>query len=390
VFAGRFSSSIGLLGVDIGSRSIKLLQVREHQRRLDVVGAARVDLPARTLEEPEGPEGGAALTQQLQAAITNGGFTGRRCVVSLPRSDVRLQSIRLPSMPDSELHQAAQWEASQRFGFDREALQADYIRTGASLQSGENREEILLVASSHASLQARLAPVMAAGLRPIAVATGFSALARIFSSCYRRESDRGKVRMVVEVGASGSTVMILRGDQIAFAKALAISGHDFSQAVVEHLQLDELAAGELRAARIAALFTDPGAEVSVEAATDRAVFEAVRPLIGDLVKEVVLCLRYYGVTFRGHPPERIVLTGGDGLEPQLDKTLEQACKIPVAFDDELGTLEHLVGQIQAKLHRRPGPAASWAATAGLSARGLAPMKQAKEDKTQAEARRGAA
>jgi type IV pilus assembly protein PilM len=390
VFAGRFSSSIGHLAVDLGSRGIRLLQVREHQRRLHVVGAARVDLPSGTLEEIQKPETSEAVTHQLQAAVTNGGFTGRRCVVSLPRSDVRLQSIRLPSMPEGELRQAALWEASQRFGFDRDAMEADYIRTGATLQSGESREEILLIASSHASLHARLAPVLAAGLRPIAVDTDFSALARIFSRCYRRESDQSKVRMVVEVGASGSTVLILRGDQIAFAKTLAISGHDFNQAVAEHLQMDEVAAAELRAARIAAHVAPQGGEAPVEAATDRAVFEAIRPLMGDLVKEIVLCLRYYGVTFRGHPPGRIILSGGDGLEPQLDATVQQACKIPVAFDDELSTLEHLIGQVQAKLHRRPGPAASWAVAAGLSARGLNRARRLDEEQPQNEARRGAA
>jgi type IV pilus assembly protein PilM len=390
VFAGRFSSSIGLLGVDIGSRGIKLLQVREHHRQLHVVGAARVDTPFRRQGEAPEPEADHALTQQFQAAITNGGFTGRRCVVSLPRSDVRLQSIRLPSMPEPELRQAALWEASQRFGFDREAMEADYIRTGASLQSGETREEILLIASPHASLQARLAPVMAAGLRPVAVDTDFNALARIFSRSCRRESDRGQVRVVVEVGASGSTVMILRGDQIAFAKSITISGHHFNQAVVEHLELDERAAAELRAARIAALVSPDGAETPVEAATDRAVFEAVRPLIGDLVKEVVLCLRYYGVTFRGHPPERIILTGGDGLEPQLDATLQQACKIPVAFDEPPAVLEGLIGEIRGKLHRTPGPAASWAVAAGLSARGLSPARRSEKDEPNMEARRGAA
>ncbi|MDY7108376.1 MAG: type IV pilus assembly protein PilM [Planctomycetota bacterium] len=390
MFAGRFSSSIGHLAVDIGSRGIRLLQVREHQRQLHVVGAARVDLPSGTLEDIQTPEAKEALTQQLQAAVTNGGFTGRRCVVSLPRSDVRLQSIRLPAMPENELRQAALWEASQRFGFDREAMEADYIRTGATLQSGENREEILLVASSHASLHARLAPVMEAGLRPIAVDTDFSALARIFSRCYRRESDQSRVRMVVEVGASGSTVLILRGDQVAFAKSLGISGHDFNQAVAEHLQLDEVAAAELRAARIAAQRSQQSVDAPVEADADRAVFEATRPLIGDLVKEIVLCLRYYGVTFRGHPPERIILSGGDGLEPQLDATVQQACKIPTTFDDELSTLEHLIGQIHAKLHRRPGPASCWAVAAGLSARGLNPPKGALDEQSQTEARRGAA
>src|SRR5437773_5274937 len=39
------------------------------------------------------------------------------------------------------------WEASQRFGFDRQAMEVDYLQTGASLQSGENREEVVLIAA---------------------------------------------------------------------------------------------------------------------------------------------------------------------------------------------------------------------------------------------------
>jgi type IV pilus assembly protein PilM len=274
---------------------------------------------------------------------------------------------------------------------DRNAMQVDFIRTGAGSNGNaqpaqpatENREEILLIAASHAAINSRLEPILQAGLRPIAVETGFSALGRMFSRHARREADRGQVRAVIEIGYSGSTVMILRGDQIAFCKPISVSGQSFNQAVAEHLQIDVRAASELRAARIAAAITgtqsahaaaapagQAGSTPASEAATDRAVFEAVRPLMGDLVKEVMLCLRYYGVTFRGHPPDRVILTGGDGREPRLAQVFTQSCKLPVEFDDLPGTLGTLLPEIQNTLNRTPGPAACWSAAVGLSLRGM--------------------
>lgn len=366
MFGGRFSSSIGVIGIDFGARGAKLLQVREQGGQLKAIGAARVDAPGPPASNDSRAVDATALTAQIREAFISGGFRGRGCVVSLPRTDICIQSIRLPKMSDEELHQSATWEAAQRFGFDRTAMEVDFIRTGASLQTGENREEVILIAASHAAINARLQPILAAGLRPIALDTGFAALVRGFSRQARREADRAHIRVIVEVGYSGSTVLILRGDQVAFCKPINIGGEQFNQAVAEHLQMDERAAADLRGARIASGIdgepTDP--------ATDRAVYDAVRPLMGDLVKEVTLCLRYYGVTFRGHPPENIILTGGDGLEPRLGEVMAQACKTPVGFDDSIGTLGDLIGTIRSALNRTPGPAASWTVAMGLSLRGL--------------------
>ncbi len=103
---------------------------------------------------------------------------------------------------------------------------------------------------------------------------------------------------------------------------------------------------------------------------ERAEYDAVRPLLGSFAKEVILCIRYYGVTFRGHPPQRLILTGGDGLEPRLGETLAEQCKIPVVFEDEGSPLAGLTDDIRATLHRTPGPAVWWAVAAGLSLRGL--------------------
>jgi type IV pilus assembly protein PilM len=366
VFAGRFSGAIGLVGIDFGVRAVKLLQLREHGRGLRVVGAGIVDVHAAEL----GPVDSAALTDQLWGAFASGGFSGRRCVVSLPRADVRVQSVRLPKMPDDELQQAAVWEASQRFGFDRGAMEVDVIRTGAELQGGENREEVLLIAASHAVINARIEPLMAAGLRPVAIETHFTALARAFSRPSFSPSAAQQVRAVVDVGASGSTVMILRGGQIAFCKPIAIGGQQLDQAVAEHLQMDVASARSLRAARIAAASGQSGSAPNTDPSIERAEYDAVRPLLGSFAKEVMLCVRYYGVTFRGHPPQHLILTGGDGLEPRLDETLAEQCKIPVTFEHEGPGAVGLMDGIRDCLHRDPGPPACWAVAAGLSLRGV--------------------
>lgn len=371
----RFLSSVGSIGIDIQARGIKMLQLGEHRGELFVVGAAAVDVPVTEIEDDDR----SILTARIRGAFASGRFSGRRCVMSLPPQDVCVQSTRLPSMSDEELASAAVWEASQRFGFERDAMEVDYIRTSATVQGSEDREEVLLIVASHEAIRRRIDPFVAAGLRPTAVETSFTAIGRAFSRQCRREADLDQVRAVVEVSATHSTVMILRGCELAFCKVIATGAEHFDQAVADHLQMDLSVARELRAARLASEATDDSPRSSPDdPGTDRVVYEAVRPLLGSFVKEVMLCIRYYGVMFRGHPPQRLILTGSEAREPHLDEALAEHCDIPVVFDDDSLPLGALVDEIRAQHLGNPGPAGSWTAAAGLSLRGLSGQRRAEK------------
>jgi type IV pilus assembly protein PilM len=368
----KFTASIGLVGVDFHSGGARLLQVREQGEALHIVGAGEFALPMNPQTFQYDP---AALTERLRAAFGSGGFTGRRCAVSLPHGAIKTSAVRLPSMPDEELRQAVLWEASQRFGMDRAQMQVDFIRTGAPAKPGENREELVLIAAPLGVIRACMDPLLDAGLRPVAVDTDFSAAARQFSRRHRREADRGHIRAVLHLEQEDSTLMLLRGDQLALCKSISIGHAQMDQAVAEHLQMDPTAASELRAARLAAAWSKEPAEAA-DPATERAIYEALRPLMGDLVKEVTLCLRYYGVTFRGSPPQSIILCGR-GLEPKLEQMCAAACKIPIVHDDPPGTLTQLGDDVRAVLNRDPGPSSAWAVASGLSLRGISKIKQSR-------------
>jgi len=375
-----FRSPVGDVGVAFGRDEARLLQVRESAGHLRVAGAAWCPLPS--LDGGSRPE--LEWGRALRVAVGSGGFAGRRCTICLPREDLFMQSMKLPSMPDEELAEAVAWEAAKQMGISRDQIRADWIRTGVSSPGGDestvDRDGFVVVAAHREALDARLEAVWAAGLRPAAVETHCLAVARLLSRHHRREADAGNCRAVVEVGTEGSSVIILHGDQTTFCKALDIGGRHFNELVADKLSLDVEAARELRLARLRGdantTFIDPS--------TDRAVFEAVRPLLSECAHNVLMCLRYAAVTFRGLTPCQIVLTGSNGSEPGLADQIATACQVPVQLDDEQGSLARLEEDLRAMLPHDQGTAGAWVAAAGMSLRGFesAPGKRTSTPSTE--------
>lgn len=374
-----FSSSCGLLGVDCSGAEIRLLQMRFRHGQWGVTHAA--SMPAAPILDTDDL---TAFTERLRSVRSTGGFTARRAVVVLPREYVLVQSVRLPLMSEQETDEAVRWEASQRFSREPEQLEVDCIRTGAEIKGQDQRQEVLIVASERARALPLLWALVESGLRPIAAETSFTAVARAVSLRLRRASDVDTVRVVVEMGRSGTTVMVLRGDQIAFCKPLTFGGTAFDEAASEHLGVDLDAAREIRLARINAGAGDAAGTASADPETDRVVYESIRPCIGQLAKEITLALRYYGVTFRGNAPSAIILAGPEAGEPHLAEVLERACRLPVMIDDAHGSLATLHPLIHEHLNRCAGSVQAWAAAIGACAR-EAPRRTTNDSSTRAAA-----
>ena len=353
----RFQSNTGAVGVSFDDDVVRLVQIREQGGGLAVVGAAQRESDAEGVD----PE---RLATVLRDAIVSGGFVGRRCIISLPERDVFLQSMQLPAMSDAELGEAVAWESSQRMGVARDAIQSDWIRTGADDVQASTRSEVLAIAVRRSVLDMKLEALMSAGLRPMAVDTHFGGISRLFSRHHRRDVDQDTSRAVLHVGEHASTMLVLRGESIAFCKRIETGGRTFDDTVADRLCLEPRAAGELRLARLRQDASD------IDPATDRALREAIRPVTAELAHQVLLCLRYASVTFRGLTPHRLISTGKHGHEPALLEALESTCGVPVHVDDAQGSLADLRTGLTSALQRDAGMIGAWAAVAGLSLRGV--------------------
>lgn len=339
-------SKIGPIGLDLGGEHPRAVQVRMGSDALTARGEAS-DLRGQDL---------ASRAWSGLEAIRSAKFVGREIVVGLPASAARMHVIRMPAVAEGDAREAIAWEASERCGLERSAIVADSIATGAPGTAGDGREERIVVAASHDELLAAFEVFLAAGYEPVAAEPRFAAIARALSRRTRRDADQSVVRAIVHVEHEHTTVMVVRGDQVAFCREVAIGGLAFDQAVAGRLGSSLADAAELRRSR---LMATTGRAVAVDAVADEAALHAVRPTLDALAGEVALCLRYFGVTFRGGQPSRIVLSGAHGAEPRFAEILGETCRASV---------DSFEGDLSPEATGSEGGFAPWLAAFGLACR----------------------
>jgi type IV pilus assembly protein PilM len=356
-----------------------MLQLR---RCSDLLGAAdgeggprwaAIAAAARTLPENL-PEHGSQRTEALVGAISEmldtGGFLGRRCVTCLPAAAMRYKSIRLPRMPADELKAAVEWEATDRLHLAASKGHVQFFDAGEVVQGEEVRQEVILMAVPEAILTEHVHLLERCRLDPLAVDVVPAALARALAPPSDTLDMEAPSEVVVDVGYASTKVLIVRQGRIVFFKLIEIGGKQLDQSIASHLGLPAQEVSQLRRRLLEAQSEEREADVSVFGSTrreavDRAVFEALRATIGELAREVGLCMRYFSVTFRGKRPERAMLVGGEAHDARLAQVLAEGASVTVERVDplarmDLSAVEHAIDTKRLQ--------AQWAVAAGLSMR----------------------
>jgi len=355
------------IGIDLGAGGAKIVQLRRtHGGTCALVAAARVDID-RPGAGPLEPERLEALTEGLRKRVESSGFVGRHCVASVDETVLRVRSVRQPRMPREEADRAVQLEAPDRLGFTPDdACRIGWIRAGEVRQGKETREELILVGAMESELARIIEAVAAAGLRPVAIEPSFAACARCMGRRKRRSEDRETTRLVVDVGRRSTGVMVVRGPEVAFYKLLKMGGDAMNAAAAKRLSMDIPTIAQLRRERMSSAAEAESKESGVrDARVQRAMFDAVRPLLDDLAREVALCLRYYTVTFCGQRPEEALVVGGEAREPGLVEALSRALNMEASVGRPFEHIDVARGALPGD-RRTEMP--EWATAAGLSMR----------------------
>ncbi len=360
---------IGPIGVDLGTHSVRLLQLSGEGEQARVVAAAQHMLPS---DKPlTGNAYHQAVGEAIRAMLEHTRFRGRHVVSALPAHVMHFKSIRLPQMPPAELAQAVEWEAADRLQLNGEQVQVQYFNAGEVRQGEELREEIILMAAPIAFTEAHVQTLVSCGLKPVAFDVTPAALCRCFATSTTTTDLNAPGQVIVDVGYSNSKVLIARQGRVLFFKLIDIGGQKMDQMVADQLNLSCAEAAETRQ-RLAANSDEPGqvqGEVLVGAKSDqevqRVVYEAVRPAMTELAREVSLCLRYYSVTFRGERPGEVSLVGGEACQPALASLLTEEVGVTVAPMDPL---THVQAERWASLLTSGAGQSAWATAMGMARR----------------------
>lgn len=352
MFGGRKKNSDHPIGLDVGDHGVKLMQLASRNGKLAVTSAAQARLPEGL--KADSPNYLGELSNAIGQALSAGNFVGQNVVSSLPASSLQCKNLRLPTMPADELAAAVQWEAADRFGYGDKQTSAQFLVAGQVQQGEEQRQEIILLATKLGWVEGHVSALTENSLRPKAVDATPAALARL-THTWGSETD---LHVMVDIGRSTTKVLIVRDGQVVFYKPIEVGGAELDSAMSGTMRIPLDEARERREALDVA-----------DAEEQKAIGSAIQPVISDLGREIGLCLRYYGVTFRGARPETGKLLGGVASH-NLAKSLGQASGLTLTLEGALGDID--LSEVRQII--KPGAEHTWAVAAGLSLRDHTPNK----------------
>lgn len=303
-------------GIDIGSGSLRLVELTMTARRVEVENWGVVGLPSGFVKEGAvtDSKGLAPFLQRLVAESRRHKLHADPTVV-LPEQQSFLKLLTVPTRNPHELPDAIRFEAGQHIPFDPGEIVMDWQVIGMTPDG--TGTQVLLGAAPRTLVDGLLAAFDAASIPVGALEIESVAMARALLE--PGSATGGTGRMLADLGDQHTTLVIYDHGTIPFTATLPFQQARLSQVLAEELTISETDAE--KAKRLFGLDPKKGKGI---------VRRILVPLLTELTDGIARTVRFYREHFPGNPTVgEILLTGGGSMLPGLPPYLADALKLPV-------------------------------------------------------------
>jgi type IV pilus assembly protein PilM len=303
------------VGLDIGSSSVKLVQLRERKGAyaLQAFGVSR--LPPETIVDGA-LMNSSAVVQTIQELLSEQKVRAKEVAIGVRGHSVIIKKIQLPRMTQEELDDSIQWEAEQYIPFDVKDVNIDtQILTPAGDVTGQM--DVLLVAAKKDMINDYTSVCAEAGLSATVVDVDAFAVQNAFEVSYGPLPDETVV--LINVGASVSNVNIIARGTTTFTRDVAMGGNSFTEEIQKQLNVSYEEAEALKI----------GGQGETDAVVPQEVERVMQGVADQLAGEIQRSLDFYAATAADSRIARVYLSGGTARIPALFKVIEQRAGVPV-------------------------------------------------------------
>jgi len=216
-----FKKAKPCLALDIGSSTIKFLQLSQHVNHYCVENFAIIPhVPSTTSQVLHG------IVQQFRELCAN-------VSIALPTSAVISKIIQLPAyLSTVAIEQHILLDAERYLPYPLTDIHFDFHVLGPNARDHQD-VDVLLVITRTESLQRQLAPLQAVGMNLQVVDVQSYSLARVVNLL---TTDSG-VTALMELGAEQLALTIFSDNQVIFSQSEMLGGQQLTQAIQQHYQL---------------------------------------------------------------------------------------------------------------------------------------------------------
>ena len=303
-----------LIGLDIGSSSVKLVELKEKKERLILHRLGRVHLAPETIVEGTIIDS-YDLINAIKHLITAFHIKNRKVAISVSGTPVIVKRLTLAYMTDKELAETIEWEVEKYLPFDLSEVNIDYhiIRS----DEDKNQLEVLIGAVKKETLEEYLSVVSETGLKVRVVDVDAFAI----ENTYLFSSDHHEAQTVIlaNIGASLMNLNIVSSGETMFTRDIALGGGNFTKEIQKQTGVTFEEAERFKTGgRL-----EPEHEVIIT-----NVLETAKE---SLSNEILKSINFYNSTFEGNEVREIVLSGGVALMDGLAEYIQKSLNIPTSI-----------------------------------------------------------
>lgn len=414
----RFTKPKKAIGIDIGTHSVKAVQMSRFRGRLRVeeLGYGVVDRNQINVDPV------AAHAEALREALKGMNPAQALLVGALPGQTAVIRYPRLPDMPLSEVPQAIEAEAGQNIPYDLSEVFLDSYPLETVTEGEERMLRVLLVAAKEDVVTSRVQIAESAGVQYGVLTVDSLALADAAECCGFLGADESVA--LIDIGLTSSSIHFMRDGISNFIRDVSWGAREFIQAIAkaQHSEYEEAEAslialseegpaaqgGELEAPTLtddalgAGEELDPvpleamgspldplddemgalgaplgGGSVPAQAADGAAAApdlrEVMRGSFGRLIQEVRRSFDYYEHQLYERPVEHLILCGGVAHLDVVRNTLAEELGIERAETADPSRSELLTFSDNASNALTRVRPAQFMVAVGLAARGMAEL-----------------
>lgn len=312
-----FQKNTEVVAIDIGSNSIKMIQLeRDQTGRHRLVSWGMEELASDTIVDGSVMNTGAVVDVIKNLSAKSGKI--KNVVASIAGNSVIIKRITLQSMSMEELEEQIKWEAEQYIPFDINDVNIDVqILDGA--HPDPSQMDVLLVAARRDLVNENMSLFQQSGLSPVVMDIDSFALANMFKINYPELDDRGVIALV-NVGDNSVNIHILRDGISVFTRDLSVGGRNFTEELQRNLTISFEEAERLK-------IGDDENPITFE--IEQVLADAADGLAADIRNT----LDFFLSTSMDGVIDRILLTGGASQTPRFKEALARQSGIPVEFAD---------------------------------------------------------
>jgi len=298
-FANRFLPSRSFLGVDIGTTSIKIIELKKSGGGAEVANYAFLESYGY-LERPNNAIQTSSLKilerqtiELLKIALKKSDPKSRDAVASIPAFAAFVTLLDLPKMPDEEMLKAMKFQAKQYIPLPISEVTIDWVRAGERRdEKGNVTQQILLISVPNEYIQKYKNIFQGAGLNLTALEIEGLSIARALTR------DIEEPLLIIDIGARSTAFSVAKKGGLKIAGQIDFAGSSFTQTISSGLNIPLAKAEDLKKQRG---LKGVGGEYELST--------LMLPILDVIIKEARRVKEGYESKY-GEPLKQVILAGG--------------------------------------------------------------------------------